>query len=159
MPSHITNIVPFAAEHYGRLFEQKSTDILTIDAERTFWEKITILHKLAHFPENKTLPYRYARHLYDVYCIGNSNIKKSAFDKKELLERDVVFKQKFYYVKSAHYETAALKTVRLIPSEALRQQLKKDYSAMSGMFYGEAPDFEEILMYLTELEKEIHNLA
>lgn len=46
MPSHITSISPFAAEQYGRLFEQKQTDILTIDAERTFWEKITILHKI-----------------------------------------------------------------------------------------------------------------
>ena len=60
MLSHITSIIPFAAEQYGQLFEQRSTDILTIDAERTFWEKITIL-------------------------------------RKELLEKDVAFKQKFYY--------------------------------------------------------------
>ena len=158
MPSHITNISPFAAEEYNRLFEQKSTDVLTIDAERTFWEKITILHKIANFPEGKLLPHRYARHLYDVYCLGNSEIKKSAFDRKELLEKDVAFKQKFYYAKSAHYETATLKTVRVVPAEEVIQQLKSDYMAMSNMFYGKAPDFEEILKYLEELEKEIHSL-
>ena len=158
MPSHVTNVVPFAAEYYARLFEQKSTDVLTVDAERTFWEKITILHKIASFPEGKTLPHRYARHLYDVYCLGNSNVKYSAFDRKELLEKDVAFKQKFYYAKSAHYETATLKTVRLIPSEAIMLPLRDDYSAMSNMIYGNFPEFEEIIEYLKRLENEIHSL-
>lgn len=158
MPSHITSITPFVAEHYEQLFEQKSTDILTIDAERTFWEKITILHKIANFPEGKNLPHRYARHLYDVYCLGNSDIKKTAFERKELLEKDVAFKQKFYYVKSAHYETATLKTVSLIPTEEIMQSLKNDYAAMTNMFYGNAPEFDEMLEYLKELEKEIHDL-
>lgn len=159
IPSHITSIVPFAAEYYEWLFEQKSTEIMTIDAERTFWEKITILHKIANFPDGKTLPHRYARHLYDVYCLGNSDIKQSAFVRKELLEKDVTFKQKFYYAKSAHYETATLKTIKLLPAQEILQPLKEDYAAMSNMFYGDTPNFEEILMYLTELEKEIHSLA
>lgn len=158
MPSHITSITPFAAEQYDVLFEQKNTDVLTIDVERTFWEKITILHKIANFPDGKPLPYRYARHLYDVYCLGNSEIKKSAFERKELLEKDVAFKQKFYYAKSAHYETATLHTVSLFPKENILQALKDDYTAMSNMFYGESPSFEEILRYLSELEAEIHNL-
>ena len=158
MPSHITEITPFAATEYGRLFEHKSTKILTIDVERTFWEKITILYKIANFPEGKTLPLRYARHLYDVYCLGNSEVKKSAFDRKELLERDVVFKQKFYYARNAHYETATLKEVRLSPADDILPALRVDYSSMSNMFYGKAPAFDEILSYLKILEKEIHEL-
>ena len=158
MPSHITSISSFAAEQYGRLFEQKQTDILTIDAERTFWEKITILHKISNFPEGKTLPHRYARHLYDVYCLGNSAIKKSAFDRKELLERDVAFKQKFYYTKSAHYETATLKEIRLIPGQEIIPALRNDYAAMANMFYGHAPEFDDIINYLKQLEEEIHAL-
>ncbi len=158
MPSHITSIVPFAAEQYGQLFEQRSTEILTIDVERTFWEKITILHKMANFPERKVLPHRYARHLYDVYCLGNSEVKKSAFERKELLEKDVAFKQKFYYAKSAHYESATLKEIKLIPTDEIMQPLRSDYVAMANMFYGTAPAFDEILKYLAELEKEIHSL-
>ncbi|MCQ2423174.1 MAG: nucleotidyl transferase AbiEii/AbiGii toxin family protein [Lachnospiraceae bacterium] len=158
MPSHVTNIVPFVAEHYDWLFEQKNTDVLTIDAERTFWEKITILHKIANFPEGKTLPHRYARHLYDVYCLGNSDIKELAFKKNELLEKDVAFKLKFYYAKSAHYETATLKHIRLIPAAGVMQTLKNDYAAMINMFYGNAPEFDEIIQYLRVLEEEIHKL-
>ena len=157
-PSHMTTITPFVAEKYGHLFKQKDTSVLTIDVEKTFWEKITILHKIANFPEEKVLPHRYARHLYDVYCLGNSYVKKSAFKRKELLEKDVLFKQKFYYAKGAHYETATLKTVKLLPPERMISSLKNDYFAMTNMLYGNKPSFDEILDYLTILEKEIHTL-
>lgn len=65
MPSHETIITPFVAEKYPAIFNQKETSVLTIDVERTFWEKLTILHKIANFPEGKPLPARYGRaHLY-----------------------------------------------------------------------------------------------
>ena len=79
MPSHETSVTPFAAEKYPDIFSQKETSVLTIDVERTFWEKLTILHKIANFPEGKPLPARYARHLYDVYNMGNSWVKERAF--------------------------------------------------------------------------------
>ena len=158
LPSHVTSISPFVAEQYGQLFNQKRTDILTIDAERTFWEKVVILHKIANFPEGKALPHRYARHLYDVYCLGNSEIKKTAFERKSLLEKDVAFKQKFYYTKSAHYEKATVKEIKLIPADSIMQSLREDYTAMKNMLYGVAPDFDDILAYLEKLEAEIHKL-
>lgn len=98
---------------------------MTIDVERTFWEKLTILHKIANFPEEKILPVRYARHLYDVYNMGNSWVKESAFKRKELLEKDITFKQKFYYAKSAHYETATLGTIMLVPGERIHKAHKR----------------------------------
>ncbi len=159
LPSHNKDITSFAAEQYGKLFSTKSTGILTVDAERTFWEKITILHKIAYFPEGKILPHRYARHYYDVYCLGNSEYKTLAFERKELLEKDIAFKQKFYYSKGAHYENATIKTVSLNPSEAIIPALKADYDAMSNMFYGKAPAFDDILIYLKQLESEIHALS
>ncbi len=158
MPSHITTVTPFAAEKYPDLFTQRDTNILTIDVERTFWEKITILHKIANFPEDKPLPARYARHLYDVYSMGNSPVKDKAFERKELLEKDIIFKQKFYYAKSAHYETATLATIELIPREDTMPAIRKDYEAMRNMIYGNIPDLDTIIEYLKELEKEIHAL-
>ncbi len=158
LPSHNTVIEPFVAEKYPNVFEQNSTEILTIDVERTFWEKITILHKMANFPKDKQLPRRYARHLYDVYSLCKKGIKESAFERKELLEKDVEFKQKFYYAKSAHYETATLKTVQLTPALHIVEDLQKDYEAMRNMIYGEYPDFDKIMECLELLEEEIHNL-
>lgn len=158
MPSHETIVTPFAAEKYPDIFSQKDTSVLTIDVERTFWEKLTILHKIANFPEGKPLPARYARHLYDVYNMGNSWVKERAFKRKELLEKDVVFKQKFYYVKGAHYETATLSSIELLPKEAVLNALKEDYQAMRNMIYGNIPEFEEILEFLEKLQEEVHGL-
>lgn len=159
VPSHETVITPFAAEKYPALFEQKDTSVLTIDVERTFWEKLTILHKIANFPEEKPLPVRYARHLYDVYNMGNSWVKESAFRRKELLEKDVAFKQKFYYAKGAHYETATLGSIMLAPGENLRKALEEDYQAMRNMIYGKMPEYEEMIDFLKQLEEEVHRLV
>ena len=158
MPSHETIITPFVAEKYPALFTQKNTTVLTIDVERTFWEKLTILHKIAHFPEGKPLPARYARHLYDVYNLGNSWVKESAFGRKELLEKDIAFKQKFYYAKGAHYETATLSSIELLPGENIKKELIADYEAMKNMIYGNIPSFDEILLFLRELQDEVHKL-
>ena len=157
-PSHITTVSPFVAEEYQGLFKQPSTEVLTVDAERTFWEKITILHKIANIPEEKTLPKRYARHLYDVYCMGHSYVKERAFERKSLLERDVIFKKKFYYSKGAGYETATLDSVTLIPNDRILSELRKDYKAMENMIYGEIPPFDDIIEYLSSLQEEIHAL-
>ena len=144
MPSHETTVTPFATEKYPDVFSQKETSVLTVDVERTFWEKLTILHKIANFPEGKTLPARYARHLYDVYNLGNSWVKESAFKRKELLEKDVAFKQKFYYAKGAHYETATLSSIELLPRKTVLNALQEDYQAMKNMIYGNIPEFKDI---------------
>lgn len=158
LPSHVTDIQSFVSEKYPQLFDRQVTEILTIDVERTFWEKLTILHKMANFPANKNLSPRYARHLYDVYCMTNSPVKEQAFARKELLEKDVIFKQKFYYAKSAHYETATLKEISLIPADHIMDAVKQDYAAMKNMIYGDYPGFETIIEQLKELEMEVHNL-
>ena len=90
--------------------------------------------------------------------MANSPIKEQAFARKELLEKDIVFKQKFYYAKSAHYETATLKYISLIPASYIMDDVKKDYAAMKNMIYGDYPEFEQIIECLKELETEIHRL-
>lgn len=158
MSSHETTVTPFAAEKYPNVFSQKETLVRTVDVERTFWEKLTILHKIANFPEGRTLPARYARHLYDVYNLGNSWVKERAFKRRELLEKDVAFKQKFYYAKGAHYETATLSSIELLPRKTVLNALQEDYQAMKNMIYGNIPEFEEILEFLEKLQEEIQGL-
>jgi hypothetical protein len=67
MSSHETSVCPFTAEKYPDIFTRKETSFLTIDVERTFWEKLTILHKIANFPDGKALP---ARCMQDIYMMS-----------------------------------------------------------------------------------------
>lgn len=158
LPSTQVEITPFAAEYYPQLFSKKTTFVRTIDVERTFWEKITILHKIKNWPEGKPVQKRYARHLYDVFQMVHSEVKQMAFAKKELLERDVLFKKKFYYAKTMPYDTLTLQQVQLVPEGRILEELKTDYEAMKNMIYGPKPAFDEIIECLKNLEKEIHQL-
>ena len=158
VPSHRVTIRPIAAELFPNAFKQLDTVVNTVDVERTFWEKVTILHKTAASFEQKGIPTRYARHYYDLYQMSRSEVKAKAFSRKELLEQDVRFKLKFYYEKNASYETARIGAVKLVPSKAAIKELSSDYDHMKDMIYGEKPSFDEIMEEITTLEREINEL-
>lgn len=159
VPCHLARIVPFAAEQYPGAFFQPDTEVKTIDAERTFWEKAIILHKTASSYELKGIPKRYARHYYDLFCLSRTEIKQKAFNHPELLDRDIRFKTKFYYSQSASYETAKIGSIRLVPPAAAVEDLKEDYVHMRNMIFQGAPDFNEIMDGLSSLEREINGLS
>ena len=75
-----------------------------------------------------------------------------------MLEKDVAFKQKFYYAKGAHYETATLSSIELLPRITVLNALQEDYQAMGNMIYGDIPEFQEILEFLEKLQEEVHGL-
>jgi hypothetical protein len=85
-PTVQSTITSYAAQQYGRVFQNPSTSVLTVLPERTFWEKVTILHKEA-FRTNGKFPARYSRHYYDLCCMGRSAVKAVAFENKELLKK------------------------------------------------------------------------
>lgn len=157
-PSVSKTIIPYVAETYPQVFAYPNTTILTASAERTFWEKATILHHEANRPENLAMPSRYSRHYYDLYCIAHSDIKVSAYENMELLQKVTDFKMKFYPRKWAHYELAVPGTLRLLPPEYRFEVLRKDYDSMKNMMFGEYPNFDTLIKYIGELEREINFL-
>lgn len=158
-PSKEKVISPYVTEIYPHVFEQPITTILTAAAERTFWEKVTILHHEANRPENLDMPKRYSRHYYDLYCIAHSENKIEAFNNLELLKKVVEFKMKFYPRKWARYEDAIPGTIKLMPPSYRIAELEKDYISMSEMMFGEYPTFVELVRYIEELEKEINLIS
>lgn len=155
-PAKIAEITSYAAQEYGRVFEQSSTTVLTVLPERTFWEKVTILHREAFREENHPLPTRYSRHYYDLYCMAKSDVKDRALADTNLLAHVVAFKDKFYRCPWARYDLAKRGTMRLMPPEYNIQKLKDDYAHMQNMIFGEKPNFDEILDGIAKLEKKIN---
>ena len=155
-PTAFKPITPYAAIQYPKLFKTPTTNILTVLPERTFWEKITILHREAYRPEKSSVPARYSRHYYDLWCMARTSVKDSAFADIGLLEKVVQFKEKFYRCTWAKYEEAKPGTVKLIPSEQNIKVLHDDYEHMKNMIFGEKPDFNAILSTIKQLEDEIN---
>jgi len=157
-PATSVSIQSYVAECYGYIFQKKTTEILTVRPERTFWEKATILHHEANRPENSLMPPRYSRHYYDLYCMLNSGVKETALKNIDLLYKVVEFKQKFYPRNWAHYEDAKPGTLKLCVPEYRIAELEKDYQQMKEMLYGDIPDFAIVLKELISLEYEINQI-
>jgi Domain of unknown function (DUF1814). len=155
-PSENIIISPYAADYYPDLFSQQNTKILTAPCERTFWEKITILHREAQRLDD-SIPERYSRHYYDIYCIASSDFKEKAMENIELLEKVAAFKEKFQPQSWAKYNEAKRGTLKLIPPEQNLKHLEKDYTQMQNMLFGEKPTFSEILETIKQLESEINH--
>ena len=156
-PTTQSEIISYAAQQYGRIFQNPSTSVLTVMPERTFWEKVTILHKES-FRTNGNFPARYSRHYYDLFCMDASPVKVAAFGNLDLLARVVTFKDRFYPAGNAHYDLAKPGTMRLLPLEDCLPVLRDDYAHMRNMLFGEIPSFEEIMACIARLEKEINSL-
>lgn len=156
-PTVQTCITSYAAQQYGRVFQNPSTSVLTVMPERTFWEKITILHKEA-FRSNGNFPVRYSRHYYDLFCMDKSHVKASAYADLGLLSRVVQFKERFYPAGNAHYDLAKPGTMRLLPPEDCLPSLREDYAHMQNMLFGEKPSFDSIMDCIVQLELEINQL-
>lgn len=156
IPSGTFRVRPFAAEHFPQLFTRPDCAVEAITAERTFWEKATILHLEYHRPADKRMPSRHSRHYYDVAMLAQSEIKRRALADLGLLERVVHHKDEFYHCAWARYDLARPSSLRLVPPEERVADLKRDYTAMRAMIFGAAPSFEWIMRALQELEAEIN---
>lgn len=149
-------IHPYIVDYYPNVFIKPSTEVLATTAERTFWEKATILHQEAFRPENSTIPARYSRHYYDLYCMINSSVKNKAIQDSELLEEVALFKKTFYPRGWARYDLATIGTLKLFPATHSIPLLKKDYEIMKSMIYGNYPEFDHILEVIKEFEETIN---
>jgi hypothetical protein len=158
MPYDHYRIKPYAAEAFPKLFKQADCAVQAIRAERTFWEKATILHHEANRPESSPQPLRYSRHYYDLAMMADSPVKNAALADLALLEDVVAFKQRFYPRGWALYDQAKPGTFRLVPEGHVLAAVEKDYVQMRNMIFGRYPGFSEIMETLRALEAEINGL-
>jgi hypothetical protein len=156
-PNDIYEIISYSAEEFPRVFKQKSCKVVAIKAERTFWEKVAILHKQA-FSTKESSPDRYSRHYYDLARMAQSAIKSKAFQDRAIFSDVIKFTEIFFPSSQARYDLAKIGTVKLIPNNIMLKDLKKDYKAMEQYIFGEYPDFKKIVFSLKKLEDQINRL-
>ena len=151
-------IKPYAAEVFPQVFSQPDCALRAIRAERTFWEKATILHHEANRPVNNAQPARYSRHYYDLAMMAGSLTRAAALADLDLLDDVVAFKERFYRRGWARYDLAKPGTFQLIPPAHVLSVVEQDYRQMRTMIFGRYPNFDEIMSTLRALEAEINGL-
>lgn len=147
---------PWVAEEFMVAFPDWKCEVIALDVERTFWEKVTILHSEFHRPANKPTPERFSRHYADTAALATHPLGRSAMDQRELCRRVVEWKNRFFDSSWANYGDAKPGSFRLVPPNERLRALGRDYQAMRDMYLDEPASFGEIIDVVADLEKRIN---
>jgi len=156
LPAEQRDIFPFVYEQFPDLFSEPGVSVKTLSAARTFWEKATILHMLAHRDTARPLGERMSRHYYDLAQLARSDTRPQALSNLALLEAVALHKSVFFRAARANYETARPPTLRLAPAPALEAALRSDYAQMAEMLFDAPEPFDAIVETIAALEAEIN---
>ena len=141
-------------EYYSRRdFAEPLFDVPTVNPERTFLEKLFLLHEEFHRPVEKMRVDRLSRHLYDIYRLTEAGIAEKAINDKELYETIVAHRYKFSRVGEVDYNLHHPKTLNPIPVEEKMPEWKADYAKMKEeMIYDDnKPSFDDLINNLSGL--------
>ncbi|CAN5216282.1 nucleotidyl transferase AbiEii/AbiGii toxin family protein [soil metagenome] len=155
-PAVEATVTSYAALDFPGLFKEPNCQVHTLAAERTFWEKATILHMWHHAPADKKFRDRQSRHYYDLVRLYGHELGFAAINDIELLLKVARHKEVFFPAAWARYADAKPGTLRIVPPDARLAELEQDYRKMQEMIFGEAPDFEGLLKVLREIEHRVN---
>jgi hypothetical protein len=103
------------------------------------------------------MPERFSRHYGDFYELIHKGVSKSATAKLELLARVAEHKNLFFKSSWAKYGEATKGTLRIAPPEQRLKTLHDDYAKMQQMFFGEQPEFDNIIALLKQWESDFNH--
>jgi hypothetical protein len=157
-PTGVHVVKPMLAEVIEASFNDFHVKVVTLEVERTFWEKATILHAEHHRPADQPIRERFARHYADVAALWEHPSRAAALARLDLLERVVKHKSRFFASSWANYETAKPGSLKLLPPTHREADLEQDYDRMQTMFLAKPPSFSAVLRVLGEAERKINNI-
>lgn len=159
-PNSPRNIDTFVSQYYkDNPFADNPIEIPMITPERTFIEKIFLLHEEFQRPKDKIRVDRMSRHLYDIEKIMNSEYSDKALKDKMLFNTIKEHRKKFNKMKGVDYTKHTYQDISIIPPENVYSLWQKDYNSMrENMIYGESLSFDDLIKRIKDLEYKIHNI-
>ncbi len=146
-PSESKNIKSLIDEAYPDAeFYEGDFKISTVIPEKTFLEKLILLHEEFQKPKEKIRYHRMSRHLYDINQIINTEYGKRALINTELFENICIHREKFTPIKTVDYKTLTVKDLNFLPPKDFMDLYKTDYKEMqTNMIYEESPEFSMLI--------------
>ncbi|WP_260464035.1 nucleotidyl transferase AbiEii/AbiGii toxin family protein [Burkholderia sp. Bp8963] len=125
------------------------TNVMTVQPERTFWDKIVILRGLRQWYERRgELRHggqRVSRHYYDVHQLMCSP-QAAGWMANTLLAEDCARHARLFFGSAdLGLDLARHGSFTLMPSAAMREALRRDYAAMAGMIFRDVPALDDVL--------------
>jgi predicted nucleotidyltransferase component of viral defense system len=152
-PSATPEIAPYLAEVFPDEVPGSQFSVRAVAPERTFWEKVALLHEETYREGSAAPKARLARHYYDLWCLITRGVAERAVSDEDLFDRVAAHRAVFFRRTRAAHASFARGTLRIVPASDRRVQWQRDYEAMrESMFFGEVPDFAEILAVVSRFE-------
>jgi predicted nucleotidyltransferase component of viral defense system len=148
----------FVSEIYtDNPFTDKPITIPVVNPERTFLEKVFLLHEEFQKPFDKIRVERLSRHLYDIEKLSQTEYVEIALQDTELYDTIVRHRSKFTAISGIDYDRHKPENIKFIPPDTIIKKWEADYEEMKGsMIYGQPLNFDELINRLTELQKRIN---
>lgn len=158
-PNSARSISPYLEEDVPDI-DLTVGNVTIVDAERTFWDKIVILHGLRRWfdirGELKGSGQRVSRHYYDTYQLLGSDLGERALADRALGADCVAHARMFFNRPAFDLATAVAPTFSINPVGKMLDDLRRDYRAMSGMIFGQAPPFDAVIERVADLERKLN---
>ena len=148
------------AENYSnKSFADKEITIPTVNVERTFLEKVFLLHEEYQRPVEKRRVERLSRHLYDIEKISQTPYFQKALSNKYLYKTIVAHRDKFSHLGGVDYTKHEPQFINIVPPESVLSFWEKDYAEMSeSMIYGEKLSFNELIDRIKQVNDKINRI-
>lgn len=133
--------------------------VMTVNPQRTFLEKLFLLHEeFAKVPE-KIRYERMSRHLYDVEHLMDTEYGKAALSNVDLYKLIVRHREHYTPVRGLDYVTLSPPTLSFIPPATVIDLWEVDYKSMqASMIYGESLPFAKLMERLNELQSRVRQI-
>ncbi|GAA3846195.1 nucleotidyl transferase AbiEii/AbiGii toxin family protein [[Pseudomonas] carboxydohydrogena] len=158
-PNAAAIVRPYVADEIEGL-DLAVSDVTTIEAERTFWDKVVIAHGLRRWFDRRGAlrqeGQRISRHYYDLHRLVASQPGRLALADDALGEDCVRHARMFFDRPDYDLKSARRGTYALVPHDAMTHALRNDYENTKAMIFGAPPTFDDILASIAKLEAELN---
>lgn len=140
-------------------FTDSSFNVRAVLPERTFLEKLFLLHEEFAKPKDLIRIERMSRHMYDLGQMLKTPIADAAIHNEQLYQQVVEHRRIFIGLRDFDYDELYPATLNIIPPVKVIDQWRSDYENMRRyMIYGESVSFEELVDNLRGLNERVKEI-
>jgi predicted nucleotidyltransferase component of viral defense system len=155
IPNNTRAITPIIHHVFEDLLGSASFIIPTLAPERTFIEKLLLIHEtLEGFNIGSE---RKSRHYYDLFMLYNAGIYDKVKLNRALVEAVVNHRKTFYRYNRMDYASILTKGIKLLPAMANMPEWRSDYLRTRVMIFGKIPSFDDLMHFAEQLEMDFNN--
>jgi hypothetical protein len=145
-PAQTCSVQSYLGERFPESIQEPPVSVVALCPERTFLEKLCLVHEEVTRGATSTPRSAQSRHFYDLYCLIGAGVGKRAVDDVELFERVVQHRETFYYRPGVDYDSMRSRLFSLVPHGNHLALWKQDYDQLKeNMLFGNPPVFDDII--------------